>query len=84
MLGSIKWIIGNWQMLLLILALTSFTVLGVYLKGRADGIAHAEKKELVETVGKIQERQTIELSIMRKPKVEVQKELEKKWCRDCQ
>ena len=40
MFGSIKWVIGNWRMLLVILALASFTVLGVYLKGRADGIAH--------------------------------------------
>lgn len=83
-MGAILWIIRNWQMSLLVAGLICALVLGVYLKGRADGIAHVEGKELAETVEKIQESQTIELSIMRKPKLEVQKELEKKWCRDCQ
>lgn len=35
----IKWIIGNFRTLLLAVGLLSVTALGVYLKGRSDGIA---------------------------------------------
>lgn len=49
-MGSILWIFKNWQMLLLVAGLICALVLGVYLKGRADGIAHVESKNMVETI----------------------------------
>lgn len=49
-MGAILWIIRNWQMSLLVAGLISALVLGVYLKGRADGIAHVENKNMVETI----------------------------------
>lgn len=43
---AILWIIRNWQMSLLAAGLICALVLGVYLKGRADGIAHVEGKQI--------------------------------------
>lgn len=56
---------------------------GLYFKGVQDGInkqaaaqAALERESVIEGRG-------IEKQIMRLPKNEVQKRLEKKWCRDC-
>lgn len=49
-MGAILWIIRNWQMSLLAAGLICALVLGVYLKGRADGIAHVEGKNIEKTI----------------------------------
>lgn len=78
-----KWIIPKWQMWLLVTAIICAMVLGVYLKGYQNGKASVENKANAQAVEDVISQQTIELQIMRKPKIEVQIELEKKWCRDC-
>lgn len=77
-------IFSNIRMLLLAVAVLSVTATGIFLVGYVKGRASVQNQELRNTVEKIQSRDVVELTIMRKPKNEVQKLLEQKWCRDCQ
>lgn len=80
----LKWIIGNSRMLLLVAALLSATALGSYWMGRLDERSIIEGKANEQAVKDVKKAQEIQLVIQRMPKNEVQKLLEKKWCRDCQ
>jgi len=78
------WIGAN--KLIATLALFAFLALlsaGIYFKGYSDGKnKQAAAQAAVEREAVIEGR-TIERQIMRLPKNQVQKRLEKKWCRDC-
>lgn len=81
---KILWLISNWQIVLLSALAMSIFVLGVYMKGRMDEKAYITSKGNAKELRRIEDRQELELTIKRKPKIKIQKELEKEWCRDCQ
>jgi glucose uptake protein GlcU len=56
---------------------------GLYLVAYERGKQSVLNRALKETVAKIEVQRDVEYVIMTKPKVEVQNELEQKWCRDC-
>ena len=78
------WIIRNWQMSLLAMALICVMVLGVYWKGRADERQSLEAQTNKQSVEDVKQRTLTRVKIQRMPKNEVQRLLEEKWCRDCQ
>ncbi len=78
------WIIKNYQILLLVAVVLSGMVLGVYLKGRMDERRSWKMEQAESAVEAIGKQQEIEYRVMTTPKVEIQNELEQKWCRDCQ
>ena len=56
---------------------------GLYFKGVQDGINKQAAAQAAKEREAVIEGRTVEREIMRLPKNEVQKRLEKKWCRDC-
>lgn len=79
-----KWIITNFRMLLLAAGLSFVTGLGGLAIGFVKGQASIEAKQNRQAIVDVKTGQNVELIIQRKPKNEVQKLLEQKWCRDCQ
>tara|TARA_R110000851_G_scaffold111570_2_gene235101 strand:- start:5980 stop:6225 length:246 start_codon:yes stop_codon:yes gene_type:complete len=80
----IKWIVTNIRMLLLAGAMLSVMAIGLYMTAFQHGKNSVVNKIQTKTIEKIETQKQLEYVIMTKPKVEVQNELEKKWCRDCQ
>lgn len=78
------WIISNFRMLLLAVAVSFATGIGGLVVGYVKGQASIEIKQNKQAIEDVKTGQSIELTINRKPKNEVQKLLEQKWCRDCQ
>ena len=79
-----SWIISNFRMLLLAAAVSFAMGLGGLWIGYMKGVESVEAKQNKQAVEDVKQAQEIQLVIQRMPKNEVQKLLEKKWCRDCQ